>query len=702
MTLKNEIFEGIAAYKALTPTPQDDYYKYRLGQLKKKQKDDDAVTQGAKDEIDEQNRRRAAGGPPGTPVPTVASTAMPGSTQTALNTSTWDPTQPIGQANMPTDQQGGMIHAFKDGGAVDDESDVDRLVAQLLTEDRARGQYGGQTYGGETHGGAQFGGNKFGGNKFGGARFGASSPPDEPPPSTPERPTPTPLPTPPAEPSTPEERERAIWGQESVDRANAARDAAMATVRRGQAVRPMPGEDRAFAADWPPRDDREPPPSDTVPSAPGFEGAQPYAPIGTTTPGEAAMAARRAFFPPTSPRVEPPPAPVGAGAGTAAGQQVAAAAPQPAAPAPPTPPWTQQRSQPSLGVPTQALSTTPPSSPAPAPAPAPARPTGPTGTASTPAPPPTAGAANAPSTAPKGSLADQSRVTAFDPTADLNDPRNAHRVDQSGATVMPTQQDMHAVLNAGLQAAPGGGAQQPPPGQGAVSRPVFNQWVDAHNQGGRLTSGQALMVGMVGKYKVLLSQGRQAEASQMAWGLIQAANLEAASWGDVAKDQIHANNLPGAVASIAKAADLSPDGMHHRPSPDGRSIETYDNNGKLTATTPMDGRMALAAAMGLQDGTLMWAALQSTVASTQKPDRNAEGRQLTNDLRRQQIEGARLRNKKLASAGTGGGGGGSAAGAELAALFGQTNASAHVAGPPQGGGEDDSWIDRETTNPPDE
>ena len=189
----------------------------------------------------------------------------------------------------------------------------------------------------------------------------------------------------------------------------------------------------------------------------------------------------------------------------------------------------------------------------------------------------------------------------------------------------------------------------------------------------------------------------------MAWGLIQAANLEAASWGDVAADHYRNGNQRGVTTAVANAADLQPDGMHHRPSADGKSVETYDNNGKLTATTPMDGRNALAAIMGLQDGTLMWNALQSAVASMQKPDKNAEGRQLTNELRRQQIEGARLRNKKLASGGGGGGGGGTAADQQLAALFQQTNPGAHTSGGrPQGGGDDDSWIDRETRDPDDE
>lgn len=693
MTLKNEIFEGIAAYKALTPSKQDDYYDYRLQQLKQKQKDDDAVKAGGQAEIDAANKRRA-GGPPAPTTPTVASTAMPGSPQTAMNTSSWDPTQPVSQANLPVDRRGGMIRAFRPGGPVTptyptdqtdqtdddepdeddddellpsqpgqdqptvakyadggssrepDQSEVDRIVTQVLSDDRSL--------------------------------------------AVPQR--------------TPEQREEAIWGKDTTARANAARDAAIADVRARRAVQPTPGEDRAVAPDWPPPDDRAPPQGpDMSQSTPGFDGAVPYAPTGNTTLGQAATATRNAILPPTStppppgaaPPAPPPPAPpaapappVGAGAGVApGGTQVAAAAP-PAAP----------NFGPSLGVPPAALQTTPP------PPPPAARPSGPTGSATSPAPPPgnATGNANSPTTAPKGSLRDPNRVTAFDPTADVNDPDNAHRVDQSGRVVQPTQQDMHEVLRAGMTAAPGGGAQQPQPGEGAVSRPVFNQFVAAHNPGGRLTPGQALMVGMVGKYKVLLSQGRQAEASQMAWGLMQAANLEAASWGDVAHDQLRANNLPGAVNSIAKAADLQPDGMHHRPSADGRSIETYDNSGRLTASTPIDGRTALAAAMGLQDGTMMWQALQQTVASMQKPDRNAEGRQLTNELRRQQIEGAKLRNKKLASAGTGGGGSSSAA-QELAALFHQTGATQPTGTTRgQGGGEDDSWIDREPADPREE
>ena len=142
MTLKNEIFEGIAAYKGLTPTSQDDYYNYRLQQLKKQQKKDDEVEAEGKAEVDRQNARRM--GVTGPVAPTVASSAVPGSPQTAMATG-WDPSQPAGPDNIPVARQGGMIRKFADGGSAGgsgspdpdlpdpgDAPPVDNLIRELL------------------------------------------------------------------------------------------------------------------------------------------------------------------------------------------------------------------------------------------------------------------------------------------------------------------------------------------------------------------------------------------------------------------------------------------------------------------------------------------------------------------------------------------------------------------------------------------
>ena len=787
MTLKNEIFEGIAAYKGLTPTSQDDYYNYRLQQLKNKQKKDDEVEAEGKAEVDRQNARRM--GVTGPVAPTVASSAVPGSPQTAMATG-WDPSQPAGPDNVPVARQGGMIRKFRPGGPVtppepdddDDEEDdsdpfIDRLLSPLGRDAPTEAKAKRKALKTDT---------PVQSFADGGSAGGSGSPDPN---------LPDPGDAPPVDNLIRELLQRG--NEQAGERINrdvgepwtvlapnsewakegATQRAANLDKTRGAQAR----DEQAFQTSAPTvqpttRAGRVLTAINDVVSPPGSRGETtrrerdladvrtardkipglltPSTPGEVATTSEAAAAKQREVArggpeptpeppDPTDPAVlagiEPSswtdraldtarsaadaipamvrraagaaePAPVGAGAGTAAGPQVAAAAPaappRPTQPPPtalqPRTPWTQQAPQPSLGLPAEALqrpSAAPPPAQAPPPAAPPAPKTGPTGTSSSPAPPaPGSTTPNAPSTAPKppkGSLGDQTREKAFDPTADMNDPGNAHRVDTSGQTINVTPQDIHTVLGAGMSQAPAGGAM-PPPGQGAVSRPMFNQWIAAHDQGGRLTSGQALIAGMVGKYKALLSQGRQAEASQMAWGLMQAANLEAASYGDVAADAYKAGDQRGVTSAVAKAADLQPDGMHHRPSADGRSVETYDSNGRLTGVTRMDGSMALAAIMGLRDGTLMWQALQQAVASTQKPDRNAEGRQLTNELRRQQIEGARLRNKKLASGG-GGGGGGTAAGQQLASLFGQTKPEAYTGGRPQG--SDDSWIDAEHPDP---
>jgi len=269
------------------------------------------------------------------------------------------------------------------------------------------------------------------------------------------------------------------------------------------------------------------------------------------------------------------------------------------------------------------------------------------GNATQPAPPPGAASANAPSTAlktnaPRGSLGDQSRTAAFDPTGktvpgDLTDPRNIGAVDQAGVDIRGTgvsPADLRTTINGAMSVAPANGANVA--GNGAVQRDTYRSFVAAHNQGGKLTAGQALLVGMVGRYKALLSQGRQQEAAQMAWGLIQAANIEAASYGKVAMDQLRAGD-PRAVQSLANGADHLPDGRDHRASADGRFIETYDENGKLVGRVAMDGKMALQLAMGLANGSLMWDALQQTVASMKTPDKNAEGRALDNEYKRLRI-----------------------------------------------------------------
>jgi hypothetical protein len=284
--------------------------------------------------------------------------------------------------------------------------------------------------------------------------------------------------------------------------------------------------------------------------------------------------------------------------------------------------------------------------------------------ANQPAPPRGASQPYTAQTAPKGSLGDQTRTAAFDPTGtvmpgDPTDSRNVFAVDTTGrsreATGAPTplytNQDIHTTMQGAMSEAPKNG-RAPVPGEGAASRPVFNAFVQAHNQGGKLEPGDALLVGMVGRYKELLRQGRQKEASVAAWGLIQAANLEAATRGRTALDQIRSGDRNGALKTATDGLGYLPDGMQHKPSPDGQSILTIDpRTGQVTATTPMNGQSILALAMGLSDGSMLWGALQGSVASLTPPDKDAANRARRGQLLDEQIIGARQRNAR----GVGGG-----------------------------------------------
>ncbi len=170
----------------------------------------------------------------------------------------------------------------------------------------------------------------------------------------------------------------------------------------------------------------------------------------------------------------------------------------------------------------------------------------------------------------------------------------------------------------------------------------------------------------------------------MAWGLIQAANLEAASLGMVARDQLQQGDMRGGLNTLTKALDHAPDGMVHKATPNG--INTYDASGRLTNSMVVDGKRALAIALGLSDGSLMWNVLQNAVSSLSPPDKNAEGRALRNDLTRLQIEGARQRLSKLQSSGQGQ----SAEARQLGALL--SRGTTNVPAPSTGGGNDDGWL----------
>lgn len=339
---------------------------------------------------------------------------------------------------------------------------------------------------------------------------------------------------------------------------------------------------------------------------------------------------------------------------------------------------------------------------------------GPTGTAGNRAPPAGSTSANMPTGAPKtgqddgmapgpggtrvrrGSLQDQTRVAAFDPVADFNDP---NRAPATAPLSSYTPQDLQQTLaGAASVATPG------PVGQGAVPRTTFDPYWQKHSQGGKFTPGEAMLVGMLSDYKMLLSQGRVDQANKMAYGLIQAASLEAASYGMVARDALKAGDHVSALNNGVMALNYLPDGKTFKASPDGKTIMAYDaQTGQQTGSAQVTPQQLLALITGISDGSLLWQALQSSASMLVKPDRNAEGRQLTNALRREQIEGARLRNAKLRS----GGGGKAAPGfsdpaARLNALLsGGQRGGGSEGTTPRAQGDDTSYIDVETADPPD-
>jgi hypothetical protein len=341
---------------------------------------------------------------------------------------------------------------------------------------------------------------------------------------------------------------------------------------------------------------------------------------------------------------------------------------------------------------------------------------GPTGTAGDRAPPVGGSAANTPTGAPKtgqgdgmapgpggsrvprGSLRDQTRTAAFDPVADFNDPA---RVPAAAPMSAYTPQDYAQVMQ-GVASV----AKEGPVGQGAVTRQNFQNYTQRNNQGGKFTPGEAMLVGMLSDYKMLLSQGRVQQANMMAYGLIQAASLEAASYGMVAQDALRSGDSVTALNNAVEALNYLPDGKTFKAGPDGRTIVAFDaQTGRQTGSAQVTPQQLLALITGVSDGSLLWNALQSSAAGLAKPDRNAEGRALTNTLRREQIEGARLRNAKLRS---GGGGGGRATpgfsdpGARLNALLSGAQPRTSGGGAPRPQGDDTSYVDVETQDPPDE
>jgi hypothetical protein len=365
------------------------------------------------------------------------------------------------------------------------------------------------------------------------------------------------------------------------------------------------------------------------------------------------------------------PPPVGAGSGVGPGEKQAAGASQPQPPPPPPvagPARVAPNSVPPGGGPTVVASRAPPPPATTAPPPPPTT-TAPPPPPTVAPPPPTTQAPPAPPTqaqpapptgappravqtgappvppAPPGSMSDPNRTAAYDPTKDYIDP-----------TRRRTNEELAQVLvGAGSQAQARPNGAPPPVGAGAVSRPVGQAYVNRYSNNGQFEPGEAILRGMLSDYKTLLAQGRVEMANKMAYGLIQYANLEAASHAHVAADMVKQGNFAGALRNVAEAATYLPDGMTHRVGADGRSMETVDpRTGQVTATTPVDGRWLLAAIGGFTSGDLMWQTLGAAAATLKgSPDKGAEGRELNNAIRRNTLllQDQRLRR----SAGIGGG-----------------------------------------------
>ena len=254
-------------------------------------------------------------------------------------------------------------------------------------------------------------------------------------------------------------------------------------------------------------------------------------------------------------------------------------------------------------------------------------------------------------------LDDQRRATAFNP----DDPNDVAQAQARGtswqagqATSSPMQphsyanEDVAAVLKAGMSGMrpnPQGGPTTP--GVGANSRGVYQQFVAAHDQGGRLTPGMATVAGLTAQYQELLRRGRPDLAARIATSILSSASLEAAAAGAHARDLARSGNYSAAAQAAVEGLDYIPDNMNHKLGPDGKSIVVSNQQGQVTGRVPLTGPMVLQIALGLSDGTMMWQALQAASQYGQKPDKTAEGRELTNQLRREQIEGARLRNAKM-------------------------------------------------------
>lgn len=269
---------------------------------------------------------------------------------------------------------------------------------------------------------------------------------------------------------------------------------------------------------------------------------------------------------------------------------------------------------------------------------------------------------------PQGSLWDPKRTTAFDPSGtavpgDLRDPGNLGVVRQSGETDQDRQRvveaakaDFNKAVNGGVHFAQyltRQGEDHPHAardaytnysGMGAMPAPVAQNVYKAWSENGRLDPGAALTRYMVYQYNALAATGHTAEANKMAYEVMQRLNIEASKAGGMAIDFLKEGNLQAATQVTQQGHAMTPDGLKMAVHKDGSHGVMIDEFTGLPTSEPfrITPRFILGAALRLANGTGMWNALairarQFAMAGT-KPDRDAEGRALRNELTRQRID----------------------------------------------------------------
>jgi hypothetical protein len=294
------------------------------------------------------------------------------------------------------------------------------------------------------------------------------------------------------------------------------------------------------------------------------------------------------------------------------------------------------------------------------------------------------GAAPAPAPVP-GSLGDQRRTAAFDPTKE----QGAGVVDASGRVIPPTSQaavgptspqgaqtgDLGGAQNKGLstnnavndfQNSVGGAhshavnlvksgqatPQQIQQGYGAASPRATNAILQRYNGNGRLTPGEAMVAGMTYVYQKALEMGDVQKANAMSFAIVQRANLEASTNGQAAYAAAQRGDMDTAQKYLVRGADWLTDGVTLTKDPKTGQLMAHDIHGNTQPVPIRTGADVMRAALGLSDGSMMWNFINQHAQMVQKgSDKDAVGRNLRNQKTMLEIDRLRMRN----AAGVGGG-----------------------------------------------